>query len=515
MTVYQAIKDINLNGSLAYAYGATVPEAVVTQYRYDLLGLVQAVPPSVLVPLPGVSAASSADLATAVAALAPLAEVRPAVAGVKAVLVRGKRSVVMQTVGDSTGDAQPEWFGLLGQSIGAGYPAYSVLWRAWSDSLQQYLKPVTLQTGPAGDRYALFNGTAGRQHPCGAAYGTATIPGDLEVEAKIMPTIGTGWKGGSSATAGDIVSHYGASGGTSWAFGIQLDGKPFLLWRDTGGTLRVATASAAVPFADGTPGWIRVTHDVDNGAAGNTATFYTSTDGTAWTILGVAQTQAFVTDHQTATDPFTIACRASAQNGSIASNYFTGRIYWVEVRRGLGGHTILPPLPEHWDKAGSDSIGTSYGGAPVVLLVSGSTGGTNSTYFTDSTRKPKILAPQGQRCLFINTGHNEVAFTWQNLIIQYFTAVLATVKAQMPGVPIVVLGQNPTIVGALRTTQTWSDDDNDVSAQLLTLAGATAGCYPLDIFPSINIATQMLDSLHPNPSGEVSWTAHMFNRLFR
>jgi peptidoglycan/xylan/chitin deacetylase (PgdA/CDA1 family) len=67
VTVYQAIRDINLNGSLAYAYGATVPGAVVTQYRYDLLGLVQVVPPSVVVTLPGVSYASSADVTNALA----------------------------------------------------------------------------------------------------------------------------------------------------------------------------------------------------------------------------------------------------------------------------------------------------------------------------------------------------------------------------------------------------------------------------------------------------------------
>lgn len=68
MTVYQAIKDITQNGSLAYAYGATVPGAVVTQYRYDLLGLVQAVPPSVIPVLPGVSYASQADAVAAAAA---------------------------------------------------------------------------------------------------------------------------------------------------------------------------------------------------------------------------------------------------------------------------------------------------------------------------------------------------------------------------------------------------------------------------------------------------------------
>jgi lysophospholipase L1-like esterase len=423
----------------------------------------------------------------------------------------------MAAVGDSTGDSSTEWFGLLGQQLGSIFPNYSILWRQWSDTNQQYSPYTALQVGTAGERYLAFDGTSGRQHPAGAAYNAVSITGDLDLRAKILPTGATGWSGGAAGTVSDVISQYTSNPVRSFRFYIQGDGKLGFLWADGSNALLGGTASSvAVPFANGTPGWVRVTHQVDNGATGNTVTYYTSADGVTWTQLGTAITLAGTTTHQSVTAPFSIGCMGSTQGGTFASNYLTGRVYWVEVLKGINGYSILPPMPEHWDATGAPESGTTYNGAPAILLVSGAVGGTNSTYWDDATRRPKIFAPHGQRVVFINTGHNEAAFTWNNLALFSFKQALADIQALLPGVPIVVLGQNPTKNdGTLRNTQTWVDDDNNTSAMLLTLAAATPGCYPLDMFPAItDTAGQLTDGLHPNAGGETAEVGLLYRRLF-
>ena len=54
----------------------------------------------------------------------------------------------------------------------------------------------------------------------------------------------------------------------------------------TGASGQTYTATAAPSFTDGEAGRLRVTLDVDDGAGGSDARFYTSTDGDTWTQLG-------------------------------------------------------------------------------------------------------------------------------------------------------------------------------------------------------------------------------------
>jgi hypothetical protein len=73
----------------------------------------------------------------------------------------------------------------------------------------------------------------------------------------------------------------------------MLSGKPSLNWTTDGTTVKTASCLTAVPFTT-EAGWVRMTFDVDNGASGNTATFYTAPDSatepTSWTLLGTVTT---------------------------------------------------------------------------------------------------------------------------------------------------------------------------------------------------------------------------------
>ena len=88
------------------------------------------------------------------------------------------------------------------------------------------------------------------------------------------------------------------AGNQSWYAAINTTGVILYLWVDSGGTARSATSTAALSangYTDNQALHIALTHDVDNGASGNSVRFWTSPDGTTWTQLGSTVTQAFTT----------------------------------------------------------------------------------------------------------------------------------------------------------------------------------------------------------------------------
>lgn len=74
-------------------------------------------------------------------------------------------------------------------------------------------------------------------------------------------------------------------GQKSYWWDLDETGKIVLNWYD-GTADKSATSTVGVSFPSGSRRWVRATLDVDNGAGGHTARFYTSTDGTTWTQLG-------------------------------------------------------------------------------------------------------------------------------------------------------------------------------------------------------------------------------------
>lgn len=76
----------------------------------------------------------------------------------------------------------------------------------------------------------------------------------------------------------------GGGASQSYYFRLDTNGLSFFTTAD-GATVRTANVVAAIPFLDGVAGWLRVTR----AAATGNVNFYTSTDGTVWTQLGVQQ----------------------------------------------------------------------------------------------------------------------------------------------------------------------------------------------------------------------------------
>ena len=104
-----------------------------------------------------------------------------------------------------------------------------------------------------------------------------------------------------------------------------------VMWYDAGAVLRILTASADVPAGDEA---FRATLDVNNGAGGHTATFYTAPAwGDPWVQLGTAQVGAGTTAIQDTT--------GAAVCGYSDSGYLT--VTHAEIRAGIGGTVVASP----------------------------------------------------------------------------------------------------------------------------------------------------------------------------
>lgn len=158
------------------------------------------------------------------------------------------------------------------------------------------------------------------------------ITGDLDVRARISPRL---WTGGGVQT---IAAKFGTtSNQRSWQLVLQNDG----LLRVNTSTDGINSSSrvATQAITSGGDVIVRFTLDVDNGAAGNTVTFYTGTSITGpWTQLGTPVVTAGVTSLFAGSEPLLVG----ASNGG-ATNPFRGVIRQVQVRSGITGTVVANP----------------------------------------------------------------------------------------------------------------------------------------------------------------------------
>lgn len=184
-------------------------------------------------------------------------------------------------------------------------------------------------------RSALYlPGTSGNYVSCPDSAGVS-ITGDIDVRVKVALSDWT------PASAQCFLSKWTPSGNQrSWRFEVDTLGQLVFTWSTDGSATASETSSAATGIADGAVKWVRVTLDVDNGAAGRTARFYVADDdsGTTWTQLGTAKTTAGVTSIYDST--------AVLEVGSITvgtNNLAVGKFYRASVLNGIDGSTVASP----------------------------------------------------------------------------------------------------------------------------------------------------------------------------
>ena len=224
--------------------------------------------------------------------------------------------------------------------------------KAWATKLS-----TTSRVAP---RYAYFSGASGNYVSTGDS-SALRITGDLELRVRAAPNDYT------PTAIQALIAKDGVGPGTrSYVLYIDTDGTLVYGWSVLGTILITKSSTSAVGVADGNIKWLRVVHDVDNGAVGNDVKFYTADDNTNYVQLGSTVTTAGTTS---IAETSAIATLGSA--GAGVDNRFAGRIYEAEIYSGTtrvaswdANLTVVGALQsvgrhgEIWTVSGEAYIGT-------------------------------------------------------------------------------------------------------------------------------------------------------------
>lgn len=186
------------------------------------------------------------------------------------------------------------------------------------------------------------------------------ITGDIDIRARVQLNDWT-----PSGSPQNIVGKWNqlvlGISNSSYRFTVDTGGFLRLVTSATGGSPTVSGVSTLpVPADDGTAIWVRATMDVDNGAGGNTVTFYTSTDGTTWDQLGAQVVNAGTTSIFNSTSSLFIG---SGGNDRIL---LAGRVFSVQIYNGIDG-TLAASFDPRDGTTGATSMVSSETGETYTI----------------------------------------------------------------------------------------------------------------------------------------------------
>jgi hypothetical protein len=232
--------------------------------------------------------------------------------------------------------------------------------------------PIRVSRGPIDyttTSYLYLPGTAGTWVLTPDS-SSLSITGDIEL---ILDIALDSWR-----DAQDIASKYTVDGNDrAWAVNIDEDGILQWVWSADGTNTTAAFSTIPVPAADGERLAIKITFDVNNGAAGNDTRFYISansdqlSDG-PWQQLGATVTGSGTTSIFDSDSDVVLGDIPTSGNAPMA-----GKWYRFVLRQGIGG-TIRarPEFTEQDEETDSfdDSAGNTWqlaGAAQFVEQVTG------------------------------------------------------------------------------------------------------------------------------------------------
>lgn len=169
----------------------------------------------------------------------------------------------------------------------------------------------------------------------------------------------------------------------SYLFTIESNGRLRLIRSTDGIVTSSLTSTVAVPISTGRLS-VRVTLDVNNGAGGHTATFYTGTSGVSgsWVQLGTPVTMAGTITNFSGSAPLLVGAWSNGNSGRLV-----GQVHAAQVRNGIAGAIVANPSFSA-QAAGTtnfvDSAGRTWTvepGAEIITIapVPGSNWGTANT----------------------------------------------------------------------------------------------------------------------------------------
>jgi hypothetical protein len=211
----------------------------------------------------------------------------------------------------------------------------------WGNSLTAGIRTDTaaangtgVQFAQANENYVSLPGTAGNYISTPDA-ASLDITGDIDIRARIAADDWT-------PTAQQYIFAKYTTTGNQRSYSLVLDttGALILQWSNDGTTVVSKSSTANLSsLANTATKWVRATLDVDNGASGNTVTFYTSDDGITWVQLGNAVVTAGTTSIFSSTAPLEIGSHTGGTGGNFSGKFFRGSIL-----SGIGGTAVAQPI---------------------------------------------------------------------------------------------------------------------------------------------------------------------------
>lgn len=194
--------------------------------------------------------------------------------------------------------------------------------------------PIAVCEGPADVAGWLYQ-TEPDDLPSGfyTSHSTALgVTGDFDARFDANPA--TNWLGNYY-----MVGKGSALDKIAWAFYMAGTGKPALMWTEDGTTAKFAVSAAAMPTTSGRQA-VRVTMDVNNGAAGKTVTFYTApTNAGPWTLLSTVTTAGTTSVYNATGQGVSVGTISSVDPAAA----FSGQVYAFEFRSSIGGTVVADP----------------------------------------------------------------------------------------------------------------------------------------------------------------------------
>ncbi|MGY0060866.1 hypothetical protein ACWY4P_30700 [Streptomyces sp. LZ34] len=163
------------------------------------------------------------------------------------------------------------------------------------------------------------------------------ITGDIDI--RVDGTL-TNWLSPETNTLNTtvLVAKLGPAGNKSWMLAVRDYGLYFE-WSPDGSTVLSAGSTLPLPAGPDTRTAVRVTLDVDNGAGGRTATFYTASSmGGTWAQLGDPVTASGTTSIFNSTGPVQLGSQTY-----FAFSASRGKIHAAQIRSGIAGTVVANP----------------------------------------------------------------------------------------------------------------------------------------------------------------------------
>lgn len=131
---------------------------------------------------------------------------------------------------------------------------------------------------------------------------------------------------GTAATQILVSKFLTAGNQRSYYLGITATGLVTIAYSPDGAATTSRSSTIETGLAPGQESWVRATLDVDNGAGGQSASFYTSVDGVTWTRLGATVTVAVTGVIFPSTAPLEINGTGAAASNRAAGVHMGARV---------------------------------------------------------------------------------------------------------------------------------------------------------------------------------------------